>query len=66
MDEAERKEKNKKIIVMVPRIIILMVFTSYLSGFVKTGYDYIFVSVVIIILGIFLFFTNIKKYLKHI
>jgi hypothetical protein len=59
-------EKNKRIIIMIPRIIILMLFTAYLSGFTKTSYDYVFVSVVIIVLGVFLFFVDIKKYLKHI
>jgi len=59
-------DKNKKIIMMIPRIIILMLLTAYMSGFVKTGYDYVFVSVVIIVLGIFLFFTDIQKYLRHI
>jgi len=58
--------KNKKILFTIPKIIILMTITTFLSGFVKTSYDYIFVSVIIIVLGVFLFFTDLNRFLKHI
>ena len=59
-------QKNKQILYTIPKILILMCITGYLSGFVKVGYDYIFVSVIIIVVGMFLFFIDIKKYVKHI
>jgi len=57
---------DKKILFIIPKIIILMSLTAYLSGFVKTTPDYIIVTVMIILLGVFLFFTDVKKYLKHL
>lgn len=58
--------KNKKILMIIPKIVVMMLLTAYLSGFVKITYDYVIVSIMIILIGVFLFFVDIKRLLVHI
>lgn len=55
---------NKQTIFMTLKVVLMMTITAYLSGFVKEASDYVFVTIAIMAVGVFIFFIDKKKILR--
>jgi len=59
--------KNKRMVAMIPRIVILMSFSVYFAGLIQHWVDVVMLIISTIILGFILFFipNNNKKKKKN-
>jgi len=60
-----KNEKQKRVIKLIPYIIIYMSILTYFSGFIKTLEDVLVFIIGAVILGLFSFFIPISKLLNQ-
>jgi len=57
--------KSKRTVKLIPRIVILMVLSSFFAGFIYSINDLLMYVFAIILLGLFLFFVPLNKLLNY-
>jgi len=58
-------EKNKRMLTMIPRIAIIMLFSIYFAGIIQHWLDVIMLIIGTIILGVVLFFIPIETLINN-